>query len=466
MSDCSSVRAVARLLLIAAAGALVACRAKEAEFYAKPFTCDPSATQAKCGTTQAGKPMSCFRARVIGGDDFCAESCDPREIPPAGFVCRDGGAGGQLLQTCSFENGEVDLRRPCPPGLTCLRTNLLYEQGLCLMINTCTENAECGHEPDHACAGALIRDLVSPAATTLPIKTDHLHCVQEHCQSNGSTCGEDQACLRDVYDPGSKLPDICVPKCADGACPPGYSCARKPASSPGSPAVCIPGLPGMTCDENEDCLAGQCLATGAGFSICTFDCAFPGCPALDGPGDLFVCAEGVPGKPICITPRAYSGGNCSSDDDCVTGQTCFRYGAFTRVPDHGECRVPCPDGSCAPAGGVPYVCLGEHHEGGCHPTFFSLPCNVESDCFEGLECLDAGDDPRSLTNYSEKICSVPCTSDADCDANRLTAGSSFCEVPPEMLEGICRHAGETGAPCTRDAHCASRHCKPDVGCLD
>jgi hypothetical protein len=292
-----------------------------------------------------------------------------------------------------------------------------------------------------------------------PLQADSLQCIQGACKSQGSACPPDQACLLEIYASEGMLPDICVPKCRAGTCPPNFACAQS-AVAPGSPAVCLPGIPGARCTTNIDCLFGECLDTGAGFSVCALPLPcrpMDYCSTLNGPVDVFVCAEGVPDRPRCVTTRPFVGPNCQMIDDCVpdSGQQCLWLSPTQASPKHGDCRLPCnTDGRCDTRGGIPFFCLGEKHEGGCYPSGFGMPCLDDTECLMGLSCKTVGPDARSRTNYSPNICTIPCTTDAECDANPLTFHGAFCQ--PET--GFCRLAGETGLPCTQDTHCRSRHC--------
>jgi hypothetical protein len=62
------------------------------------------------------------------------------------------------------------------------------------------------------------------------------------------------------------------------------------------------------------------------------------------------------------------------------------------------------------------------------------------------------------------FCTTLCAGDADCAANRWTAGQTFCGLPAAP---VCVPLIADGSPCDVDAHCASQHCvapsDPDAG---
>jgi hypothetical protein len=440
--------------------ALPSCRAKEEQLHDRVFACDTSGAPDQCGSTRDGKAMVCYPGHLLGGQDFCAPPCQPGEAPAdERFTCLSSGA---LVQKCKPAAGRDDPQYACPTKLSCYRIDLMKDEGICLMMNVCAEDKDCGGSgAGKACAGTLVRGTLAGADG---LATDSLQCIQAQCETLGSDCPPDQACLRKVYASGNVLPDICVPKCDNARCPPNFSCARKDDWAPGAPAVCVPGIPGARCDDDDDCVIGECLDSGAGFHVCTLSTPcrpVDYCAMLDGPVDAFMCLEGVPGQPHCLNTRALGGSNCTTKADCVVGRECLWLSMFEEAPMHAECRLPCPpDRRCAPQGGLPFFCLGENAEGGCNPTQFGAPCLDNSECFE-LACVPVGPDPRSRTNYNPNICTLPCATDAACDANHLARRRSFCQTDI----GYCRLAGEPGAPCTQPTHCRSQRCGPAGVCL-
>ncbi len=456
------------LLLVGA----LACKAREDGFYAKIFSCEPGGPSDQCGADRQGRPMMCYPGHLLGGHDFCATRCDPA-TPPADSRLTCIGAGetlqtGALLQRCGPTAGRAEPASSCPDGLACYRTDLQADEGICLMMSVCNETTDCpGAPPGLQCGGELLRGLLAGASTLM---TDSLQCVPTGCWTQKSDCPLDHACLLENFaSQGGMLPDICVPKCDPGhRCPPNFACSYDEAVAPGGPQICVPGIPGTRCRADQDCLVGLCTDTGAGFSVCTppKSCRPDDyCALLNGPVDVFVCAEGIPGQFRCVNTRPFGGATCKSTDECPTGsgQECFFYSPDADTPQRGSCRLPCPaDRRCPTRGGIPFFCIGETGEGGCYPGQFGLPCIDDTECPGNLTCEMVGPDARSRTNYSPNACTTPCTADADCDANPLTFHGGFCDVPL----GFCRLAGQSGAPCTQASHCRSKQCgAPGNTCL-
>jgi hypothetical protein len=328
------------------------------------------------------------------------------------------------------------------------------------------------------CAGTLVSDLSS-----LPFLSSNLQCLTSGCESGASQCFANETCVGSKYDFGPPLDDICLPSCDNLHCPPNFTCAKNPSWAPGGPNICVPGLPGRQCAADGDCLTGACVDIGVEFKVCSVGalrCTKQAdCAPFNSTADRFLCAGSSPDSPgVCTTLRILHGSNCKVPSDCATqfGLTCFTFSPYVDDMPHGECRLPCDaDGRCPKRAGVPHVCLGANHEGGCFPATVAMPCRETVDCMEGLQCLMAPNDPRSKANYSPAICTAPCATDQDCEANVLTP-NSFCSCGPGVSNsadgsckdgvGICRFRGWAGSPCERDAQCSSVNCSQVNGtCL-
>jgi hypothetical protein len=428
----------------------VGCRSQDDAFYAKVWPCDPTAPTNSCGTTRDGKPMVCFEGSQLGGVDFCAPACDPTSLAEPGFTCLSSGA---LLQAChpNADAGVDDPSSECAAGLECYRTDLLLNEGVCVDMRVCTDDSDCTGTTRTVCASTLIR-----ALTASPfLQTDHLECVQATCTSGGQDCMSGESCLADYY----VARDICVPNCDNMECPPNFACSRG-AGAPGSPPICLPGLPGQRCEHDQDCIVGNCVDTGANFNECVLplpcavdsDCAF-----LEGTTSPYVCVDNVAlaGR-YCFATAPFAGSNCSTLADCAAGEICYTYSPYVPDQGHGECRVPCAtDLSCPVRGGIPHTCL-DGGQGGCYPGIFGMPCASSTDCLDAFECLTVSPDPRTLIT-SPTICTLTCTSDADCQVP-IVGDVGFCDD----AEGLCRLAGPPGAPCDRDAQCRAGTCPLDT----
>ncbi len=440
-----------RLVLALAIAGSLGCRAQEDSFYAATFPCNLTAAQDQCGTTRAGKAMVCYAGSQLGGSDFCAEACDPLNPPgDRRWRCLTSGA---LVRTCQPHGQATDPSAGCPAGLNCYRTNLLADEGVCLMMPVCTEKSDCKDGMRTECAATIVRGLSPRLAGA-----DKLQCVKPICQSALSDCPPNEVCLATYYELNPVLPDMCVPICIDGLCPPNFGCARTP-EAPGAPDVCLPGLPGNRCRADQDCILGDCLDTGAGFNQCTLPVTCESdsaCAYLNGLA-TFVCVEGIPGTGRrCVATTPFYGSSCVDSSECPAGQGCFRYSPYVVDQGHSECRVPCDASlSCPARGGVPHLCL-DNGEGGCYPGNLGLPCTESTECLSAFVCRSVSPDPRTRIT-SPNVCTMACTSDLDCSSHPLIGSFGFCK------EGWCRLTGQGGDPCERDSQCVHGVCIPGSG---
>jgi len=267
-------------------------------------------------------------------------------------------------------------------------------------------------------------------------------------------------------------PDICVPNCdSQQRCPPNFLCYRK-VSSEAAPSVCIPGLLGFTCSSSIDCMIGECVNTGIGYSVCTTECAEDAdCLRFDGDQGKFVCVKN-PASPdtpgVCQTPDAYRGSICNTTADCLKrnpDEVCTR---FDPADEMGVCLLPCDaEGKCQPRGGINHTCLPVPGETNpppvCFPGYFGYPCANDNNCAGHLACKATADPATS-------ICTVGCVTDADCGkvspatgaGNRWIAGEGFCGF--DVGSPIClpNRSLPAGVPCHTQAACHSGMCVNNV----
>jgi hypothetical protein len=447
----TAVGVLALSLSLATAG----CRVDESAFEARVFTCESAAKDPGCGTDKDGQPMICYPASLLAGVDFCTQSCGatPMSLPDEDAVCVQGAA---KLAYC---DPPADQSAPtgCVPGLDCLRTDVTSEEGVCTDMTTCKVDGDCKDPVRSTCVASFLEDLYTKNSK---LTVDHLYCLQKNCQSGQSACSPGESCLPLLVPAGSNAPDICVPNCdSQGHCPPNHFCFQK-ISGPANPAICIPGLLGFICETDIDCLVGKCMSDGdptveQGLKLCTLPCASDDdCTIFDSNQGMFVCQDNGAGK-HCETPNAYRGNSCHKDADCTrdVGTACFFQTPSTTGPtDLGTCLRPCAAGACAPRAGIGEACLPFFDDTGnattaCFPGFFGYPCAGDTNCVGDLKC-------RQIPGVSPTRCTTLCQTDADCTADRWTAGQSFC------AGSVCAPLLPAGAPCQADTQCQSKLCPP------
>jgi hypothetical protein len=449
-------RGLATLLL------LLGCKAQEDSFYQRTFACDTNLPQATCGTNRAGHPMTCFAGRQLGSRDFCVEQCDDDAgQTPAPAVCL---ASRAQLVTCRPSAGRGMPGACAGDGMSCYRTDLLEDQGLCLAMNVCREDTDCRDPARSTCLGSVVRQIYPEAG----YRSDGLHCLQAGCRETLSACPSGEVCLASLIPASRRPPDICVPHCDSSLnCPPNFVCLRK--LSPASVAACVPATVGFRCTTAMDCLIGDCADTGEGFRLCSAPCAADAdCVRFNDEFTQLVCVANHdgPGR-HCVSPNAFAGSACARDDQCPAGQRCFFESPYQRTVA-GECRPPCDDqGGCPARGGVAHVCLALGAERSCYPGRFGLPCADSAQCLAALGCFEVPfrqtyDSERSMDappagGGVSRICTLPCATDEDCDRNAWTGRDGYCDA------GFCRLGGGPGTPCSRDVECRNRICGRDAG---
>jgi hypothetical protein len=421
----------------------------------------------ECGIRD-GKPMDCWRG-------YCMPTCQPIPDPNRrDYECIETGdperPDGVRLEKCSPANGN------CAPGFECYRTDLVLDLGVCVPFNVCTKDSECPGEDRTYCASEILNKRLSTAVDDgaagaggqgLRVFTDHLVCVDQGCAprdvvtsaddpEGDMQCPDGEECLGETYHLSSNgLPDICVPHCdSANRCIPNYACAKDDYAKTANP-LCVPGVPGVRCQKDIDCVVGGCEDTGAGFSVCTIFCnTDQDCTdALNSGPSVFRCAGARPdGEKICLNASPFQGVQCDPNDadPCPPeAPNCIDFSPYNTPHSKPECRMGCSeDRPCPRRGGLGHVCLGD---GGCYPGGFGLPCRDPSECLSPFSCLDAKPTGRQVLDGS-KICSLGCHDDSDCLAEPVFSGSAYCE------DDVCRVPAQNGRQCDRSVQCLSGHC--------
>lgn len=466
MSSASACRLALGVVLTLSSS--IACKAQEDALDAI-FHCNPNAGDAQCGTDENGEPMTCYVGSAqLGGQAFCTKRCDPARETDRGSHCTSSGA---LLAICHPTKNDV----PCQSPLNCYRTDVLTDEGLCLSVPICPFSAEGGEVLDDQqcgishpeCAGDLLRTAASGSSLQAVLQTNNLHCVRNCRNFRCVPEGLPEVCPTEFYAFDFGLPTTCASPCDRFSCPPNFSCAA--SAGPGSPPLCLPGVPGVRCTNADDCLAGVCLDTGAGFRQCTLP--FP-CSADDdclplGKSPSFLCAEGLPGGGrYCVSPIPFHGENCTASDQCSAelrcgseacpSRFCSQLSVYQVAPARGDCRFICDRAVGCPAfGGIPHACL---EDGGCHPGTFGVPCTSSAECISKLSCQELPPDDQARTNDS--ICTAACNADSDC-WDSPWVGPGYCvdvSDPPAGARGFCRLGRQDGRLCEKPTHCGSGNC--------
>jgi hypothetical protein len=451
---------------------VVGCKVDQTAFDDRIFACDPSAKDPGCGTDPSGKAMVCYPASLLDGTDFCTASCDAPMTLPGGDTCVEGDAE---LKSCDPSAPTGSVTGCGQTALGCLRTDVTTEQGICTTMTPCTADSDCTDPVRSTCAATFLTQLYSKNST---LEADHLYCLQKNCQSGQSSCSPGQSCLPLLVPASAHAPDICVPNCDSAQnCPPNHVCFQK-ISGPANPAICIPGLLGFICETDINCLVGSCRSDDdptaeAGLKLCTIKCnSDADCATFDSDQGTFSCVPRDDGFSYCESPYSYRGNACRTTADCTRDENtiCVFQAPPEKSTDLGTCLRPCtvapgqttPD--CGPRAGIGQTCLpflavssptsAPVPTAACFPGSFGLPCLGNANCVGDLKCRQVDPSDPSTT-----ICTALCQIDDDCNADRWSAGQSFCAP-----SGLCAPFQAGGKPCLEDDQCQSKSCqKTDAG---
>lgn len=219
-------------------------------------------------------------------------------------------------------------------------------------------------------------------------------------------CPSGAYCFTRLRDDGGRL---CLPSCeSDTDCPSGMHCGGPLGQFnvvPIAQRACLP-----SCATDADC-----NATTSGLRCDT-------------------------ARHTCVTPRSALGAACTTSDDCLgldPGARCMR---STRDPSRSYCTVLCDPaesvctlgdvvGSCVTgyasdaSGAVLSVCLGA--------------CSAESECQ-----LASVNTCNYFPTLARALCTIACTTDADCVHGTCDAAS-----------GDCRETSAWSSACASDSSC-------------
>ncbi|MDQ3031214.1 MAG: hypothetical protein M3Y87_02270 [Myxococcota bacterium] len=331
---------------------------------------------------------ACADGSVLAGD-FCRPACGAEGASCDGICTRTG----ECLATCTLLGDETTA---CPAGHSCLRTDLLGDEGVCFPAASCSRSDECG-------AGTRCFNDVFQLPSILPgveYASDQLYCVA--VPDDMDRCASGYVLVPSF---GVEREALCLPRCdTEGSrCPPDLTCLRELGYLFAQPGVspCYPGYWGLPCDDDAQCMVGRCLEIGEGRRACTYSCADAdrtfgapggGCDTLEGTtrglrlDALDVRCERVAGQDVCV-PLGTAGAPCNDDTLCAPGLEC-------RVFSSGESRLrfcsrDCEsDQECNTEGvAITAYCQRDATGGSCVPrSFEGGGCARLEQCRPGLVC--------------------------------------------------------------------------------
>jgi hypothetical protein len=144
-------------------------------------------------------------------------------------------------------------------------------------------------------------------------------------------------------------------------------------------------------------------------------------------------------------------GCVSGDTACSPGETCLPKVIPAAVNPVDICVPNCDSqGRCPPN----HFCLskisGPANPNVCIPGLLGFVCTSDVDCLVGKCQIDNPANP----DVALHLCTVACTSDADCAKYDSLQGNFFCSAGPDNRHCVTPNA-YTGALCRNDADCAA-----------
>lgn len=339
------------------------------------------------GPADCGEDWGCVRAAPYASD-FCAPDCDPSTCDG---VCVQQNGGAQCVRGCRFDAEGIPSECPAS-GFECIRVSAETDEGICYPVTSCGLSSECPE--GQRCLAEVIG--AGPTATGS-------YCVPEPNPGDGSCPARSRSAQLFLNQP-----PVCMATCnpPDNRCPPSFGCLEQASVLGGDEEVlCFPGVYGVSCEDDTNCLLGRCIDTGEAGKQCTLSC--------DEAGRLAGGCGGV------LSLADFTGGAL----------------AF-------ECESDTPEGPlCVTRSGIGFVCT-----------------TPESDayvCQRGLSCESF----RGPNGDSIRLCTRSCEDDAQC--NSPGRRENFCRQFP--VGNTCLPALPDGEVCTRAGQCRSGVC--DGVCL-
>ncbi|MEM9068263.1 MAG: hypothetical protein AAGE52_07140 [Myxococcota bacterium] len=359
-------------------GLLVGCSVDDGFLNRDLFPCE--------GPGDCGDGWGCVRASPYA-TDFCAQNCEDLSCDG---ICTVQFGQALCLRGCRFDpEGNPSA---CPgDGFSCIRSSAETDEGVCYPVTSCQSGADCA--PDELCLSELVG-----VATSSP-EANGYYCVprpsEGMCPARSNPLAIDAA--------GNEL---CVATCAppDTRCPPGFGCLLQSAvfAEAGTDVLCFPGLYGVACDDDTNCLLGRCLDTGDAGKQCTLSCDEANRLA-GGCGNLSSLANAVDALGFECDPAANEGED---------------------------------GGLCVTRSGVGFLC--------------TTPESNAYVCENDLECRSFAFDGGIV-----RLCTRACLVDQQC--NRFGEDVNYCEIT--VRGGICLPKGLGGAACDEDNQCRSGRCR-------
>lgn len=360
-----------------------------------------------CSTAEdCGPDQGCAEGNVYSRD-FCRPACDPNDPATCDGVCTVTGA---CLERCTI--GADGSPVGCASeDFTCVRIDAIRDEGVCFPVEGCSRTADCASDGEvpQVC---LNEALGLPAMTVgADLSFDNLYCSAR--PDGEGRCPAGYLSFR-FANPDGSTTAVCYPQCevdVDGPfCPPSTTCFRGFGELLGiGETPCFPGIYGLPCKDDTQCLFGRCMQVGPAQKACTETCEWAdenmgGCESLarfaEGTGAAVrIACEDVNGTATCV-PRYDLFSLCDQQLDCVGEDSICTFLSLGGLDAHLCLRAcltaeDCADGTGGTTADYRCVAATPGEAGLCvrrRPN--GARCGDDRDCREGA-CCDLGDGVRA-----------------------------------------------------------------------
>jgi hypothetical protein len=393
--------------------------------------------------------------------------------------------------------------------------------GVCLPVElTCSTDADCTSPIFDGCASNVTGATEGPG-----LLTSGEVCIESKCLADRIACEPGSACIKAILPTGVPVPDVCSPICesirdrtgpglAFNECLPGLTCLSDAFPQTRANA-CAPGFAGWICIDQVGCAAGACNdwsdvdpSMGA-FLTCSPHCnSDADCLPFDRGNNPnlvthFTCQHTPDGDSWCRNLSSLffpltclnAGDTCRLDTAarCVAAPTPSTDGGVSNgcggTLNNGAMGLGAFGGqaascqrSCSSRADCATLQANAHapmscQNGVCGPIVpFISPCDGDGDCMGGLHCLPI---PPASGGNGGSVCTLTCSSSADCAANNALASNfvcagnvcvpkiaSGCPAPASLDSDFCLSGNISGKncvspsnwACTNNSQCASNNC--------
>ncbi len=367
------------LMLWGACLVLGACRVDGGYLDDERFDC--------AGPSDCGSGWGCVQASPYASD-FCAPDCS--ELSGCDGICTVQSDGRALcLRGCRLlADGTTS---PCQSeDFECVRSSAETDEGICYPVETCRGSDECAD--GEICLSELVG--LSPSD---PDSAGY-YCVPQPDEVGACPSRSQPVTL----GPGA---DLCLATCdpPDTRCPPGFGCLLQSAVFSEDEVLCFPGLYGVPCDDDTNCIFGTCLDAGGAGKQCSLSCD-EAARLVGGCGNLFSLGTVIDALSLECDPTANGGAG---------------------------------GGLCVVHSDVGFIC--------------TTPESDAYRCAEGLDCRTF-----PTTDGEVRFCTRDCRIDQQC--NDPGSDSNYCLLGVGD-GGICFPKGSDGARCLEDNECESGLCR-------